>query len=229
MTDAEVNPKREDDYLQLSGIQHYAFCPRQWALIHLEQIWQENILTFSGRELHERVDDPSFSEVRGNRIITRSVPISSASLQLYGFADMVEFRRQSDRGIELEGRDGRWIPYPVEYKLGRPKVIHCDRVQLCAQAICLEETFGCKIAEGAIFYGRVRRRETVNLDEALRYETQRLASEMQFVFASGLTPKAKYSRACESCSLVEQCMPKLLAGRDVTDYINSMVFSDDDQ
>lgn len=226
MMEDEISTNQEDNYLQLSGIQHYAFCPRQWALIYLEQLWQENILTFSGRELHERVDDSSFSETRGDRIITRSVPISSMSLQLFGVADMVEFHRQPDRGIKLEGRDGFWIPYPVEYKLGHPKVSHCDRVQLCAQAICLEETFGLRIMEGAIFYGRVRRRETVKLDEVLRRETHRLTAEMQSVYASGITPKAKYSSACDSCSLVEQCMPKLLGSRDITSYINSLVFED---
>lgn len=221
-----MDAKEEDDYLLLSGIQHYAFCPRQWALIHLEQLWQENLLTFSGREFHERVDDSSFSETRGDRIITRGVTISSTSLRLYGIADVVEFRRQPNIGIRLEGREGLWIPYPVEYKLGHPKVTHCDRVQLCAQAICLEETFGLEIMEGAIFYGRVRRRETVRFDAELRGETHRLTVEMRSVFAAGITPKAKYSRACESCSLNEQCMPKMSIGRDVTDYINSLVFGD---
>lgn len=211
-----------EDYLPLSGIQHFAFCPRQWALIHLEQLWDENILTFQGREMHERVDDAGFSETRGDLVITRSVPISSASLRLYGVADVVEFRR-SDKGIKLEGREGLWMPYPVEYKLGRPKVDHCDRVQLCAQAICLEETYGIQITEGAIFYGRIRRRETVKLNDELRRETHRLAVEMRELFSQGITPKAKYSRACMSCSLYDHCLPRLPVEKRVDDYINSIV------
>lgn len=226
--DIKKDVPEEDEYLMLSGIQHYAFCPRQWALIHLEQLWQENLLTFSGRELHTRVDDPIHSETRRDRIITRGVPISSRSLQLYGIADVVEFHRHPDRGVALKGRDGLWVPYPVEFKLGRPKVDHCDRVQLCAQAVCLEETFELEITEGAIFYGRMRRRETVVFDDELRRETHRLAGEMRSVFAHGVTPKAQYSRACESCSLIEQCMPKLPVSRDVADYIDSLVFGGDE-
>src|SRR5690625_5147398 len=119
---------KEDAFLPLSGIQHYDFCPRQWALIHVEQLWQENILTFSGREFHEQAHDPFFTEARGDRIISRSMPLASASLGLHGMADVVEFHRQTDEGIVLEGRDGMWMPYPVEFKLGRPKVKDCDRI-----------------------------------------------------------------------------------------------------
>lgn len=219
---------REDDFLKLSGIQHFAFCPRQWALIHVEQVWNENILTFSGRQLHERVDDPSFSEARGDVVVTRSMPISSTSLQLYGIADMVEFHRNLEKGIELEGRDGLWMPHPVEYKHGRPKFTHWDRVQLCAQAICLEEMYGIEIGQGAIYYGKVRRRETVAFDEELRRETRRLAAEMHSVFAEGRTPKAKYTSACESCSLYELCMPQMPVSRGVKNYIDSLVFDEDE-
>lgn len=221
----EMEEELRGDYLPLSGIQHYAFCPRQWALIHLEQMWDENILTFQGRELHERVDDSGFSETRGDLVVTRSVPMSSTLLQLYGVADIVEFHR-SDAGIQLEGRDGLWMPYPVEYKLGRPKVDHCDRVQLCAQAICLEEAYGIEITEGAIFYGRIRRRETVTFHAELRQETHRVAAEMRSLFAQGVTPKAKYTRACENCSLYEHCMPRLPVERGVDRYINSILMGE---
>src|SRR5690606_2565638 len=116
--------------------------PRQWALIHLEQVWSENLLTFKGGMLHDSVDDPTFTETRGDVVVSRSVPLSSTTLRLYGVADVVEFHASVDIGIKLEGRDGLWMPYPVEYKLGRPKFMDCDRVQLCAQAICLEEIYG---------------------------------------------------------------------------------------
>lgn len=211
-----------DDYLSLSGIQHFAFCPRQWALIHLEQLWEENLLTFQGRDMHKRVDDPGFSETRGDLIVTRSVQVSSAALKLYGVADMVEFHR-SDKGIQLEGRDGLWMPFPVEYKLGRPKVEHWDRVQLCAQAVCLEEAYGIEITEGAIYYGRTRRREKVKFNDELRREAHRVAAEMMSLFTQGITPKAKYSRTCNSCSLYDLCMPRLPADKGVDQYIHSML------
>lgn len=164
--------KEEIDYLPLSGVQHYDFCSRQWALIHVEQLWQENLLTFSGRSFHEQVDNPFFTETRKDRFVTRSVPLVSASLGLYGVADVVEFHRQNDKGIPFLGRDGLWMPYPVEYKVGRPKSDDCDRVQLCAQTICLEEMYEVTIAEGALFYGRVRRREVVRFDQDLRGKTR---------------------------------------------------------
>lgn len=217
----------EDQFLPLGGIQHYAFCPRQWALIHLEQFWADNLLTFTGRVVHERVDDPSYTETRGDVVVSRAVPISSAALQLYGVADVVEFHRSADQGIVLPGRDGFWMPYPVEYKLGRPKFLNCDRVQLCAQAICLEETYGVKIAEGALFYWRVRRREKVVFSDELRAETHRLATEMHALCVEGVTPQARYSRACTSCSLYEKCMPLLPVDRSVSRYIDSNVFAND--
>ena len=127
-----------DEYLQIAGIQHYAFCPRQWALIHMEQLWQENVLTYGGRKLHENVDRPEYNETRVDRVTTRSVPLVSHRLGVVGVADMVEYIRTEDEGISLAGRDGRWTPRPVEYKHGESKVSACDRVQLCAQTMCLE-------------------------------------------------------------------------------------------
>lgn len=222
-----MDQRVEDEFLPLSGIQHYAFCPRQWVLIHLEQVWNENLLTFSGRMLHERVNDPSFSETRGDVVVSRSLPLVSTSLQLYGVADVVEFHLRSDVGVTLPGRDGLWMPYPIEYKLGRPKFMNCDRVQLCAQAICLEEMYEIEITEGAIFYARIRRRETVLFDAHLREETNRLAAEMRSLFLEGVTPRAKYSAACRSCSLYDQCMPRLPTDRAVREYIESYVSCDD--
>ena len=140
----------EDKYLQLSGIQHFAFCPRQWALIHIEGIWEENYLTASGRVLHQRAHDGDFFEKRGDFISARALKIASRRLGISGVCDVVEFRK-SGVGIALSGYEDLWIPYPVEYKRGKNKLDDWDRLQLCAQAICLEEMLGCHIPEGAIF------------------------------------------------------------------------------
>jgi len=208
----------DDDLLLLSGIQHIAFCPRQWALIHIEQQWQENILTFGGRELHERVDDPFFTEARGTVLVTRSLPIISRRLGLYGIADVVEFY-QRDEGIQIKGRDGLWQPHPVEYKYGEPKVDERDMVQLCAQAFCLEEMFATSVTEGDLFYGRIRRRQRVVFNESLRQQVMELSTEMHRLFAEGITPLPEQTKACRSCSLVEICMPHTSKKRSVRRYL----------
>ena len=209
----------DDELLMISGIQHFAFCRRQWALIHIEQQWQENLLTFGGRELHERVDDPFFTEARGTVLVTRSLPIISRRLGLYGVADVVEFYR-SDEGVRLRGRNGLWRPHPVEYKYGEPKIDERDMVQLCAQAFCLEEMFNTSIAQGDIFYGRVRRRQKVEFDEALRQRVIELSREMHRLFDKGTTPLPEQTKACRSCSLVEICLPHTGKRRSVRRYLD---------
>lgn len=209
----------DDELLMLSGIQHFSFCPRQWALIHIEQQWQENLLTFGGRELHERVDDPFFTEARGTVLVTRSLPIITRRLGLYGVADVVEFYR-SDEGIQLEGRKGLWRPHPVEYKYGEPKIDERDMVQLCAQAFCLEEMFNTSVTEGDIFYGRIRRRQKVEFDETLRQQVIELSREMHRLFEEGITPLPEQTKACRSCSLVEICLPHTGKRRSVRRYLD---------
>ena len=209
----------DDELLMLSGIQHFSFCPRQWALIHIEQQWQENLLTFGGRELHERVDDPFFTEARGTVLVTRSLPIITRRLGLYGVADVVEFYR-SDEGIQLRGRKGLWQPHPVEYKYGEPKIDERDMVQLCAQAFCLEEMFNTSVAEGDIFYGRIRRRQRVEFDENLRQRVIELSREMHRLFEEGITPLPEQTKACRSCSLVEICIPHTSKKRSVRRYLD---------
>ena len=213
------NNYSDDDLLLLSGIQHFFFCRRQWALIHIEQQWQENILTFGGRELHERVDDPFFTEARGTVLVTRSLPIISRRLGLYGVADVVEFYK-SDEGIKLRGRKGLWQPHPVEYKYGEPKIDERDMVQLCAQALCLEEMFNTSVMEGDIFYGRTRRRQRVKFDEDLRQMVMELSVEMHRLFEEGITPLPEQSKACRSCSLIEICIPHASKKRSVRRYLN---------
>ena len=198
----------EDDYLLLSGLQHFAFCPRQWALIHIENLWEENYLTASGRILHNKAHDESLSAKRGDLITFRALKISSKRLGISGECDVVEFRR-SENGVSINNYDGKWLAYPVEYKRGMSKVNNCDRLQLCAQAICLEEMLGCEIKEGALFYGKPRRRETVEFSNELRSEVENMTRLMHKYFERQYTPKAKKEKHCLNCSLKERCLPKL--------------------
>lgn len=148
-----------DEYILISGLQHLLFCPRQWALIHIERQWQENIFTAQGRLLHEKAHSDE-SENRPGLHVARGLPLRCERLKISGVADVVEFH-QDDAGVLLPGQKGTWRPYPVEYKHGRPKTKDCDRIQLCAQAACLEEMLDCRIETGALFYGTPRRREEV--------------------------------------------------------------------
>jgi len=182
-----------DDCLLLSGLQHVVFCERQAALIHVERLWQENFFTAQGHLLHEKVDAGGRFD-RGSRLQTFDVPVVSLRLGLRGIADLVEW----------EGE----VPYPVEYKRGAKKLDDCDRVQLCAQALCLEEMHGVPVPRGAIFYGKTRKREVVELDAALRAKTEAAVARFHEIVDTGTTPPAVYSKACESCSLNEWCLPK---------------------
>jgi CRISPR-associated exonuclease Cas4 len=201
----------EDDLIQLSALQHIVFCDRQCALIHIEQIWSENLFTAEGRIMHDKVDTVN-RESRGNIRIEYGVPMRSLRLGLIGKADVVEFHRMDD---------GTWMPFPVEYKRGKPKMDDCDKVQLCAQAICLEEMLNVQVKSGALFYGRTRRREEVVFDEKLRLETEDAAKEVHALIESRLTPKADYSKKCKKCSLYEQCMPKISS--KVSNYLMKAV------
>ena len=208
---------REEDYLQLSGIQHFAFCPRQWALIHLENLWQENLQTAQGQLLHQRCHDAGQDESRGDLLILRDLQISSPSLGLSGACDVVEFHRDP-KGVSLQGRDGLWMPYPVEYKRGKPKPHQADELQLCAQAICLEEMLCCSIPEGALFYGEPRRRQTVTLDESLRQTVKEMAEQMHQYAQRGYTPKVKPKKGCSACSLKDLCLPVLCKNRSAAQW-----------
>ncbi len=214
-----MNRETDRDYLALSGIQHYAYCPRQWALIHIEQQWQENILTFKGRQFHEKTNQPFITEKRKNRIMARAVPIISHILGLYGIADVVEFQKV-ESGVTIDARPGQWWPTPIEYKVGRPKLDSWDRLQLCAQAICLEEMFGLSLATGYLYYGKPRRRLEVNLNAKLRKETKQTAEQMHHTFAIGITPKAKHTAFCQNCSLARLCLPILSEKGKVDNYLS---------
>lgn len=209
---------KEEEYLQLSGLQHFSFCRRQWALIHIEQQWAENLRTVDGRILHEKAHDGSSREKRGDLLITRDMSIYSPTLGVSGKSDVVEFHRGT-AGIPLPDQEGLWQPYPVEYKRGSPKTTDADKLQLCAQAMCLEEMLCCDIPEGALFYGEIRRREVVDLDEDLRSQVRDLLSEMHDLYRRSHTPKVKPTKGCNACSLKELCLPKLARKRSVADYL----------
>ena len=200
---------REDDYIMLSALQHYLFCSRQCALIHLEQTWDDNRLTMQGNILHERVHEGG-REKRGDVITVRGLRLSSARLGLSGQADVVEFHK-SAAGCALPNDAGRWQPLPVEYKRGKPKKDHCDAVQLCAQAICLEEMLNCPIPGGALFYGQERRRKEIAFDQSLRDETERCAAATHALLKGGITPPPTPDKRCGSCSLKEHCLPVVLS------------------
>jgi CRISPR-associated exonuclease Cas4 len=203
-----------DDLIQLSSLQHYAFCPRQCAMIHVEQAWTENRLTAEGRIMHEHVHEEG-DESRGDIRIERGVALRSLKLGLIGKADVIEYHLQSDGTQQI---------FPVEYKRGKPKPDHSDKIQLCAQALCLEEMLDVHIPEGSLFYGKTRRRLDVALDEVLRSQTEETAKGVRQLLESGQTPKPVYAKRCESCSLVAECLPKTIQKkRTVESYLKRML------
>ena len=214
---------KEDEYLMLSGIQHFCFCRRQWALIHIEQMWQENLLTTEGRIIHERVHDPSLDEKRGNLLIIRGMNVHSSELGVSGQCDVVEFYKDDNSGVALHGRKGLWTPVPVEYKRGKSKVSDADRLQLCCQAMCLEEMLLCRINNGFLFYNEIKKREEVALSEEMRAAVKAMLAEMHQYMEKGYSPKAHRTGACKSCSLQNDCLPTLEKHSSVRKYIESIL------
>lgn len=208
----------EEEYLMLSGIQHFAFCRRQWAMIHIEQQWAENYRTTAGELMHKKAHDEGSFEKRGELLIVRGLRISSRELGLSGQCDVVEFHRD-DEGVKLFGYEGKWTPVPVEYKHGAPKEDNADELQLCAQAICLEEMFQIRIPDGYLFYGENRRRSHVEFTKDLREAVKKAAREMHDLFQKGYTPNVKPTKKCRACSLEDLCLPKLQKTVKVRTYI----------
>jgi CRISPR-associated exonuclease Cas4 len=200
----------DESPIAISALQHYLYCPRQCALIHVERLWTENRFTAEGRLLHGKTDQPTIEKRKGIRTVT-AMPLSSDPLGIAGVADVVEFHATA------QGEQ----PYPVEYKRGRPKAYRADEVQLCAQALCLEEMYEKPCIEGALYYGKTRRRQIVALDDSLRTLTRQVIAETRTLIESGKTPSAKYdAKRCDACSLFDDCQPKLLAhGHDVNAWL----------
>lgn len=212
----------EDDFLNLSGIQHFAFCRRQWALIHIEQCWQENLRTIEGEHLHDKAHDSYSSEKRGDIVVSRGMPVFSRTLGINGVCDIVELHK-SPRGVSIFGREGKWLPVPVEYKHGSPKENDCDALQLCAQAMCLEEMLACEVKEGCLFYGEINRRVKLQLDDALRGNVKSMLREMHAFYERRYTPKVQPTKSCKACSLADLCMPKLCKNKSVANYMNDLI------
>ncbi len=212
----------EEDYLMLSGIQHFAFCRRQWAIIHIEQQWAENYRTTAGELMHKKAHDEGSFEKRGDLLIVRGLRVSSHELGVSGQCDVVEFH-QEETGVEVFGYDGKWNLVPVEYKHGAPKGNNADELQLCAQAICLEEMFQTSIPDGYLYYGENRRRSYVEFTDNLRGEVKKITEEMHDLFTKGYTPNVKPTKQCKACSLENLCVPKLQKTIKVREYIEQSI------
>ena len=214
--------------LMLSGIQHYMFCPRQWALIHIEQQWADNRLTTEGQLLHKNVDNPFYRQKNGDTITLRSLHIASRQLGLYGITDAVELipSDSPEDSITHNRYPGYWKPYPVEYKRGHSKPDERDEVQLAAQAMCLEEMYGINIPYGALYYDEVKHRETIAISDGLRRTTQQCAKQMHDIFKSGIMPKPVKASHCRNCSLKDICMPEMSDCTQVKTYLNNNLYED---
>ncbi len=217
---------QEEDFLQLSGIQHFAFCRRQWALAYIELQWQENVRTVEGRLLHENAHDSSIKEKRRDVITVRAMPVHSRELGISGECDVVEFHRSED-GVPISGREGKYTIIPVEYKKGKPKTNDIDALQVTAQALCLEEMLCCDIPYGYIYYGEIRHREKIEFTDTLRGKVKSMFSEMHKDYSQRYTPKVKISKSCNACSLKEICLPVLNKNVSVKKYLDDRMKEED--
>ncbi len=204
-----MESNEDENYLMLSGIQHFSFCKRQWALIHIEQQWEENVKTIEGQHLHKKVDQPLIREKRGDKLVVRAMPVKSNQLKITGVCDVVEFIR-NDEGIELNGEEGKYKAYPVEYKRGRPKKDTTDILQLTAQALCLEEMLLIEIDSGFLFYNEIKHRVEIPISSEHKLKVKSIVTEMFDYFQRGYTPKVKAGTHCKSCSLQNICLPSLM-------------------
>ena len=210
----------EQDYLMLSGIQHFQFCKRQWALIHIEQQWEENVRTVEGQEIHKKVDQPFTREKRKDKLVVRAMPIKSNELCISGVCDAVEFIAD-ENGVEIHGMEGKYLAFPIEYKRGKQKSDDTDIVQLVAQAICLEEMLLCEVQTGYLFYNETKRRVEIPITEDLKTKVKNIVKEMYDMYQKRHTPKVKTGKFCNNCSLNNICLPKLMTQSTAKNYIES--------
>ncbi|HUM84329.1 MAG TPA: CRISPR-associated protein Cas4 [Lachnospiraceae bacterium] len=218
----------EDEYLMLSGIQHFEFCRRQWALIHIEQQWDDNLRTVEGEIMHKNAHDIYFTEKRKNVIVSRGMPVYSHELGINGICDVVEFSRIAagsaeikGKGIKLNGREGLYIAEPIEYKRGQPKNNDEDLLQLAAQVMCLEEMLCCDIQKASLYYGEIRRRYPVEITEELKEKVRKITAEMHQYYKRRYTPKVRRSKSCNACSLRNICLPELYRYHNAEEYIDA--------
>jgi CRISPR-associated exonuclease Cas4 len=211
----------EEDLLPISALQHFVFCPRRCALVHIQQVWMENQFTVEGDILHERVDELG-RESRVTLIVSHGVAIRSLHFGITGKVDVVEFRSsgEAQAACELAGKNGRWIPYPVEYKRGSARRGFGDDIQICAQALCLEEMLKCPVPAGAIYYASTRKRREIAFGAPLREQTAAAILALRSLMAKGVTPPAVYGKKCDTCSLFDLCQPKIPAsGKAAADFV----------
>ncbi len=214
----------EDDFFPISALQHYVYCPRQCALIHVEDVWQENVFTVRGNILHEKVDTDTY-ESRGTTKTVRGLKVHSFTFGISGRCDVVEFRkREGEAKLEGEGdlQSGKFTVVPVEFKAGKPKDDISDKVQLCAQALCLEEMLNTSVKQGAFFYAKIRRRVQVEIGEDLRKQTEEIISSVRDIIAKKLTPAVEFSAKCRNCSLYSVCQPKAMNLRKLRNYMKGL-------
>lgn len=214
-----------DEYLLLSGIQHFVFCRRQWALIHIEQQWEENVRTFEGQVLHEKAHNPDFREKRKDVLNVRAMKVFSRKMGISGECDVVEFH-QSEEGITLHGQKGKYIVTPIEYKRGKPKKHDADELQLTAQAMCLEEMLLTKIEKGYLYYGQTHHRVEVIFSQEMRKKVSDCFEEMHLYYERRYTPRVKENKSCKQCSLYNICMPQLSKTQLADKYIDEMLSDD---
>lgn len=212
----------EEIYLMLSGIQHFQFCRRQWALIHIEQQWEENVRTIEGQYLHRKADKPFIREKRGNKLIVRAMPVKSNELKITGVCDVVEFVKDNN-GVEIVGAEGKYVAYPIEYKRGKPKINDSDILQLTAQVMCLEEMLLCKINIGYMFYNEIKRRVEIPITLENKNKVRSIVLEMHDHYKRKYTPKVKTGPFCKNCSLQNTCLPNLMNKRTVKSYIEGKI------
>jgi CRISPR-associated exonuclease Cas4 len=213
----------EDSYLMLSGIQHFQFCKRQWALIHIEQQWDENVRTIEGKHLHQKTDEPFIREKRGDKLIVRAMPVKSRELRVTGICDVVEFIKVKN-GVEIIGAEGKYAVFPIEYKRGKPKKDDSDILQVTAQAMCLEEMFLCEVEYGYMFYNEIKHRVEVPITSEIKNRVRLIFNEMYDFYQRKHTPKVKAGSFCKSCSLQNICLPELMNKRSVKSYIDGKIF-----
>lgn len=206
----------------LSGIQHFAFCRRQWALIHIEQQWAENYQTVDGELMHKKAHDGFSYEKRKDTVITRGMPIFSRGMGVSGVCDIVELKRD-DAGVPIRQFDGKFRIMPVEYKRGKPKENDADILQLAAQVLCLEEMMNCHIEKGALYYGQTKRRMEVEITDEYREKVSTAFAEMHQYYEKGYTPRVKKTKACQACSLKEICLPELDKSGSAGSYIDRYI------
>lgn len=219
---------REEDYLALSGIQHFAYCRRQWALIHIEQQWNDNFFTASGNAVHENAHNGMEIEKRKGTIILRGLPVASHTLGISGICDVVELQ-EDEEGMFIKKHGGKYLVIPVEYKRGKPKMHDADILQVVAQAICLEEMLCIAIEKVAVYYGQTRHREYFTISKDMRKKVISACEEMHDYYKRSHTPRCRQSLKCQACSLKELCIPELSQMQNVSDYINNAIGREDVQ